>query len=79
MKTIKSFTSLQRKNAEKFPIWCQLAEILLIINSSGASIERYYSICDLFSYKIAGNSPDLSIAKCVLSANIHFLVGLNRQ
>ncbi len=74
LKSTKCTKSFWRKYAKKLPLLYQLAEILLNINSSGAAIERFYSICGILSNKRASNlSPELFITRCLLRANIHIL------
>ncbi len=71
IKTTKSTSSFWREISDKLPMLAELAEILLNINSSSASIERFFSICGLVQNKRACNSDSqFFIFKCVLRANL---------
>ena len=75
--TTKSTSSFWREKSEKLPMLAKLAEILLNINSSSASVERYFSICGLVQNKRACNSDtQFFISKCVLRANLNILTEL---
>jgi len=57
-----------------FPKICELALILLNINSSSAFIERFFSICGFIQDKRRQNiTIDLFKMRCLLRANIKIL------
>jgi len=62
------------KNKKTFPKICELALILLNINSSSAFIERFFSICGFIQDKRRQNiTIDLFKMRCLLRANIKIL------
>lgn len=79
--TIKSINRTSRfwlNNKEKFPNIAKLANILLNINSSSSSVERFFSICGINNKKNRSNiKTDLFTTRCLLRANLKILEKLN--
>ncbi len=68
------------ENALKLPMLHKLAQIILNINSSSASIERFFSLCGFVcDPRRARMDDDLVIIRCLLKANIQLISQLKNE
>ena len=79
IQNINSTSKFWRENVNKFPLLSLLARALAVIKSSGACIERYFSICGFSNKKRSSAAgKDLFISRCILRANIDILKDMNQ-
>jgi hypothetical protein len=80
LEEFKSTTSFWHQKHGKLPNLYKLSLILLNIPSSSAYIERFFSICGFVCDNRRGNmSTNLTIKRCLLSANIYILNELSHE